>query len=183
MDNARATITLTRDADASTFMYLSAYHWLEQLLEDAKHPLAPDELKADAATVRKWLGATTDDDITYKGHDKERLEAAVEWHEKFATGFQQNLREGIAPSPHLAREFHQFKAWVTPIYDTIEEPVEPISEDIRGVFDRMLAIEPRRTVYTAERGHQPSPSDIYPDSSGTRRNRLPKREIEILLRE
>ena len=53
--DVRSVITLARTADASTFMHETSHDWLKQLLRDALHALAPDQLKADAATVRNWL--------------------------------------------------------------------------------------------------------------------------------
>jgi hypothetical protein len=53
--------------------------------------------------------------------------------------------DGIAPSPPLAGTFAKFKNWLIPICPTIEGLGEPINDDIRGVFDRMLATEPKRS--------------------------------------
>jgi hypothetical protein len=139
----RAGITLTENADASTFMHETAHHWLEQLLADADHPLAPDELKADADTVRKWLGAKSNEDISYSGTDEKRIAEATERHEKFARGFEHYLMEGNAPSATLAPTFAKFKQWMTEIYQTTDSLDAPITDDIRRVFDRMLSIEPR----------------------------------------
>ena len=136
----RPVITLTESADASTFMHESAHHWLEQLLTDAVHPLAPDGLKADAATVRRWLGAESNEDITYKGANENRLAAATERHEKFARGFERYLMEGIAPSHALAPAFANYKTWLTDIYQHVDQLDAPITDEVRSVFDRMLSI-------------------------------------------
>ena len=53
----RSAITLFKDADASTFMHETGHDWLEKLMADAQHEAAPPDLRADAATTRKWLGA------------------------------------------------------------------------------------------------------------------------------
>jgi len=142
-EDSRATITLTADADASTFMHETAHHWLEQLLTDAEHPLAPDVLKADADTVRKWLGAKSNEDIIYKGANEKRRTAATERHEKFARGFERYLMEGNGPSPALAPVFAQYKQWLTDIYQTVDHLNAPINNDIRGVFDRLLSVAPQ----------------------------------------
>ena len=55
------------------------------------------------------------------------------------------MREGIAPSQQLAGTFAKFKNLLIPICPTIEGLGEPINDDIRGVFDRMLATEPKRS--------------------------------------
>lgn len=52
------------------------------------------------------------------------------------------MREGKAPSLALARVFEQFKEWLTQIYRTIVGLGSPISDDIRGVFDRLLTDSP-----------------------------------------
>ena len=83
-ENGRSVIELSEHADASTFMHVMAHFWLEQTLADATHELASDEMRADAAIIRKWLGAATDEDITYKGPDAKRAAAATEMHERYA---------------------------------------------------------------------------------------------------
>jgi hypothetical protein len=142
-------ITLMRDANASTFMHETGHEWLEQMMQDAQHPAATDGLRTDAASVRSWLGAGEDATITTRQH------------EKFARGFEQYLREGVAPSPGLARVFAKFRDWLTTIYQTVKGLGKPINEDVRGVFDRMLATEPQRTIFVPERTAQPSIADIH----------------------
>lgn len=146
---ARSVITLARDSDASTFMHETAHDWLKQFLADSAHPLAPDQLRADAATVRRWLSRPDDWNGFLKNGRPDRAP-----QEKFARGFEQYLREGVAPSPGLTGVFQQFKAWLTTIYRTLRGLGAKISPDIREVFDRMLAVEQPRTVHSEvpERG-------------------------------
>lgn len=142
-------LRLTRNANASTFIHESGHQFLGELLRDAEHEAAPDQLKADAQTTLKWLGIEKAGDLARKHQ------------EKFATGFEQYLREGTAPSPGLARVFAQFKNWLVKIYQTIKGLGQPINEDIRGVFDRMLAEEPQRTVIAPEREAPRSMADEH----------------------
>ena len=72
-------------------------------------------------------------------------------HEKFARGFETYMMEGRAPSQGLARVFAKFKTWLTTIYRTVAALKAPISDDIRGVFDRLLAEKPEKTVIAPER--------------------------------
>ena len=147
--DARPIITLMKDANASTFIHESGHQFLEELTRDALHPAAPDELKADTQTVRDWLGVKAGEDIKTRQH------------EKFARGFEQYLREGVAPSAGLARVFAKFRAWMLGIYQTLKGLGQPISEDIRGVFDRLLATEPRRTVIAPEAAFGPTLAEIH----------------------
>lgn len=149
MDGRRPIITLMKDANASTFIHESGHQWLEELMRDSAHDQAPDQLKADAQTTRKYLGVIEGEGITTRQH------------EKFARSFEQYMREGIAPSPGLARVFAQFRNWLVNIYQTLKGLGAPINEDIRGVFDRMLSTEPQRTVIAPERIGGPSLVDIH----------------------
>lgn len=147
--DGRPLITLFKSANASTFLHETGHAWLEEMLADARDEKAPAELTNDARAVREWLRADPEVEITTRQH------------EKFARGFEQYLREGVAPSPALAGVFAKFKAWLMKIYATIKGLGAPINEDIRGVFDRMLAQEPRRTIYSPERTVIPSAADVH----------------------
>lgn len=148
-EGQRPIITLMRDANASTFIHETGHDWLEQLFRDSSHEMAPAALKDDATTVLDWLGAKSVEDIKTKHH------------EKFARGFEQYLREGVAPSKELAGVFAKFKNWLIQIYQTIKGLGAPINDDIRGVFDRMLADEPSRTVVAPERVRDTTLIDIH----------------------
>ena len=150
-DGMRPLITLMRDADASTFLHETGHAWLEELLHDAAHALAPESLRADAATVRSWLGA------------EEGKPISTRQHERFARSFEQYMMEGHAPSQALAGVFAKFRDWLTAIYQTITRLGRPINADIRDVFDRLLAHEPAPRAVVAPdrefitRATEPSP--------------------------
>ena len=145
----RPIITMMKDANASTFFHETGHQWLEELLRDAAHPEAPEGLKTDAQTVHDWLGT------------KPGLTIPTRAHEKWAKGFEQYIREGVAPSARLAGVFAKFKTWLTSIYQTIKGLGAPISDDIRGVMDRLIEAEPQRTVVAPERAPQPSIADVH----------------------
>lgn len=124
-----AVVDLFAKADQSTFMHEMGHKWLQELMDDAADAATPQALKDDLGTVLRWLGVDKAEDIK------------VEHHEKWATGFEQYLRDGKAPSPALARAFEQFKEWLTTLYKTLTGLGEPISDDVRGVMDRLLATD------------------------------------------
>ena len=148
-DGQPIIIRIAADANASTFGHEVGHKMLRDLLKDAEHPDAPQSVKDDAQAVLDWMG------IDAKGDMKTRHE------EKFARGFEQYLRLGVAPSPELGTVFARFKKWLLDIYQTLDRLGAPINEDIRGVFDRMLAEEPKRTVIAPEQERQPSIHDIH----------------------
>jgi hypothetical protein len=51
---ARDVITLFKNANASTFLHETAHDWLERLMRDAKDRDAPDQMRRDSETVRRF---------------------------------------------------------------------------------------------------------------------------------
>lgn len=148
VEGASAIIKLAHTADATTFMHEEMHHFFDIMQRYAAEEGAPQRLKDDYETARKWMGLPKDADIygrTDKGkyvHEKPL--------EKIARGFETYLREGRAPSKELAGVFAKFKTWITDIYKALKKSGQPISDDIRGVFDRMLAEKPERTIISPE---------------------------------
>jgi hypothetical protein len=70
--------------------------------------------------VLKWLGLKDAGDLTARTQKGNPTAAATKAHERFATGFEQYLREGKAPSPELANVFARFKTWLLDIYKLLE---------------------------------------------------------------
>lgn len=171
-------LTLMKNANASTAVHELGHEWLAQMLRDAEHEKAPADLKADRDTVLKWFGIDKTEDIQTRHH------------EKFARGFEQYLRLGIAPSKELASVFAKFKAWLTRVYQSLKGLGEPISDDIQQVFDRLLVKEPQRVVAAAER--QPSPefheqheamADATPPEAADQTELATNRERDSIARE
>lgn len=149
LKNAQSTITLFKNANASTFIHETGHQWLEELMRDAASSRAPTELRGDAASVRRWLGAED-------GAEIKRVQ-----HEKFARGFEHYMMEGTAPTRALATVFAKFKNWLTQIYQTVAKLRSPITDDIRDVFDRLLTNNPERTVVAPERETPKNFADVH----------------------
>lgn len=147
-DDAKAAITLFKTADASTFIHETGHAWLDEMMRYAKAEGAPEGLLKDRDTVNKWLGSKEGEEITRAQH------------EKFARGFERYLMEGTAPSKELANVFAKFKKWLTDIYQAVQRLKSPITDDIRHVFDRLLAANPERTVIAPEREIPEIPQEL-----------------------
>ncbi len=160
-NDGTSTITLFKDADASTFLHETGHQWLEELMRDAREDEAPVDLKADAKTVLDWLGVNSPEDV------------GVRHHEKFARGFETYVMEGRAPTQALAAVFAKFRDWLIKIYQTVDRLRSPINDDIRGVFDRLLASRPQETVIAPERPSAAGFADIHEADA----ERLPPPEV------
>lgn len=128
LEDGRAIITLFKDADLTTFVHEIGHKWLEEMLSDALQLDAPESLKADTASLKKWLGMADDQHVP-----------TTEQHEEFARGTEKFFLEGRAPSAALASTMRKLKAWFLRIYKSAITLRVPMNDEIRGVFDRMVA--------------------------------------------
>ncbi|MFI3271245.1 MAG: hypothetical protein R3Y11_03940 [Pseudomonadota bacterium] len=62
-------------------------------------------------------------------------------HEHMARSFEAYLREGTSPSAKLTKLFENFRKWLTQIYSSVRELNVELSDEVRLVFDRMLATD------------------------------------------
>lgn len=139
------TITLTPDANASTLTHELAHYWLNERWQFVNSGLASEEYKKDFAPLAKYL------DIK-EGQEK----LTREQHEKFATSFEAYLREGQAPTLELGRLFGRFRRWLISVYRDIKKELGvELTDDIRRVFDRMLATEDEILAAERERTYEP----------------------------
>lgn len=122
-------ITFFDSANLSTMLHESGHLYLEILKDLSRRGEASASIESDLQTVADWLGVEQGEDIT------------VEQHEQFARSFEAYLREGKAPSKELQTAFAKFRAWLVAIYRNIKNLNTTINDDIREVFDRLLATD------------------------------------------
>ena len=125
----RSLMTLLKDRNLSTVLHETGHLWLEELKADALQPYAPQQLKDDWQKVKDMLGIGDDNVIT------------VEQHETWARMVEAYLMEGKSPSVALSGTFARFKAWLVSIYRTALALRVEISDDMRGVMDRLIATD------------------------------------------
>lgn len=121
-------INILENANLSSLLHELSHSWLEELKQDAKRPDAPEQLKQDWATVKKYLSVEGD-------------VIPVEAHELFARAGEAYVMEGKSPSAELQGVFQRFKAWLTRIYREFSGLNVKLNDDVRGVFDRLLATD------------------------------------------
>ena len=129
-------ITLLRDADLSTFLHESGHFFLETMAKMASDPAAPQELLDDWAKAANFLGVP---DVAPEAWLATPIDERRDGHEKWARGVEAYLREGKAPSAQLQPLFQKFKAWLLHVYESLAKLKVELTDEVRGVFDRLLA--------------------------------------------
>lgn len=152
-NDGAAIVELFSAADASTFIHESIGHYFANVLaKEAVLPGANEQTVKDFETMLGYAGTTRERweylnskprPALTKDEDKE----LVKMQETWATAAEQYILEGKAPNRELQPVFNRFKKWLLNVYKTIESFVKnnqyavPITDEVRQVFDRMLASE------------------------------------------
>ena len=119
-------INLFEAADASTFSHEASHIFMNDMKSIIDAGLADEQLQADYQTLLDFA----DGKLDRKGQ------------EKIAVAFEEYLSEGKAPSVGLMSAFRRFATWLKNIYKNIRlNNSVAINDEIRTVFDRMLATE------------------------------------------
>lgn len=158
-DDRKFNIKLTDKANLSTFLHETGHFYLEVMGDLAARTDVPDQVKQDYQTILDWFGVN------------DRSAIKVDQHEQFARGFEAYLREGKAPSAALQSAFSRFKAWLTQIYRDASRLNVQLNDEVRRVFDRLLATDdeiavaqaPYRNLFTDAQaaGMSPAEFDAY----------------------
>lgn len=133
----KAIINLFSEADASTVIHESGHFFVENLARDVNEGRATEQQSKDWQTMLKYAELTNEEWLSM---DMEGRRAA---HERWAEGFETYIMEGRAPSRELRSVFKKFADWLKAIYEKYKRNTNavPLNNDVRQVFDRMLASE------------------------------------------
>ena len=103
-----------------------------------------DRLKAAVAYAKERGGAKYMERVAdgfMDGGLEFGTELEVGFHEYWARGIESYLGEGKAPSGALREAFTSFVVWMSRIYKNLGNLNVRLDDDIRGVFDRVLATD------------------------------------------
>lgn len=128
-DSGKMQINLLEKANLSTFLHETGHFYLEVMGDLAEGDAASEQIKDDYAKILQFLGVT------------DRSEISVEHHEKFARANEMYLLEGKAPAPELQGVFQRFRAWLKLIYRQMTALNVELTDEVRGVFDRIYATD------------------------------------------
>ena len=145
------TISLLEKADLSTFLHETGHFFLEVMADVASQPDAPAAVAGDMQTLLQWFGINDLAKWNTLTLDQKRKH-----HERFAESFEQYLLEGKAPSVELQPLFQRFRSWLTSVYRSLAEFMRgrdlQLSDEVRAVFDRMLATDQQIQIAEDARG-------------------------------
>ena len=126
----RFQITLSRDANKSTVFHEFGHLFFYDLSRRAALPEATERTRRDYEVLKDWLGWRED-----------QTSWTTEQHEQFARGFEAYLFEGKAPSVELRQVFRTIRDWMVRVYGELRNLNVELSDEVRGVFDRLLATD------------------------------------------
>ena len=149
-------ISLLAGADRSTMLHELGHYYLEVMSDLVGDEGASESTKNDFQALIEFAGASSMDELRQM-HALAYAEGreADSPHEKIARAFEQYLRTGKAPSSALAQAFARFQAWLTEIYRTALGLNIELTDEVREVFDRLLATEDEIAAAQSEASLQP----------------------------
>lgn len=149
---SQRTITLTPNADLSTFSHEMGHWYLSTLFEMSKVEGASATVLEDAQTMLKQFGVESVD-----AWDALGVEGQRKHHEQFAHWTEVYFATGKAPNSATQRFFSRLGAWIRDVYrlfrgnavDAIGEnyrrefgeALPELSDEVRRVLDRMIVSE------------------------------------------
>jgi GNAT superfamily N-acetyltransferase len=136
LTEAPSVISLLERADLSSFLHESGHFFFEVMTDMAAQPDAPAQIRQDMQTLLDWYGI--DSLETWQQMDAEQRR---EYHEQFARGFEAYLFEGNAPNVEMQGLFQRFRAWLVAVYKNLRNLDVELTDEVRGVMDRMLATD------------------------------------------
>lgn len=149
---SKRTITLTPNADLSTFSHEMGHWYLSTLFEMSKLENASATVLEDVQTMLKQFGVESVD-----AWDALGIEGQRKHHEAFAHWTEVYFATGKAPNSATQRFFSRLGAWIRDVYRLLRgnavdaigenyrrefgEALPELSDEVRRVLDRMIVSE------------------------------------------
>ena len=159
LDNGKHLIQLFKKANLSTILHETGHVFLAEMKMAVTSGMADQSLIDDYGKLEAWLAGAEKPGELEKQYaryakaqfggkefknlsraDKELAKKIIK-EEYFARGFEAYLMDGKAPSPELQGAFARFAAWLKAVYRSAKSLNVELSDEVRGVFDRMLNID------------------------------------------
>lgn len=158
------TTTLTTSADLSTFAHETGHWYLETIMSLVRDGFGDESLKGDVKVLCETFGIQSAEEFFQMAPEKKRIV-----HERFAAWVEEYLGTGKAPDPSLAGVFQRFADWIIGVYQDVflhnalprrhealfGEKLPELSDEVRGVLDRMVGAQRQQEQFEATFGAQP----------------------------
>ena len=170
-EEGKAIISLFEGADMSTVIHeVVGHYFIENLMREGALPNATEQMKKDRQTMLDYAGVTKDWDSL----PQEEKTAA---HERWAEAAETYMLEGKAPSKELQPVFNRFKKWLLAVYNAVfsdkrSKNAVPINDEVRQVFDRMLASEEQMSEMERIDGYFSALPDVVLDALSEPRKQM-----------
>ena len=165
------TIALLEKADLSTFIHELGHFYFETLVRIANDLRARDDAAGGGTLTEGEIQILKDVDtlIGKAGHtlddwNQMTLEERRYHHETVARQFEAYLMEGKAPSVELQGIFSRLRSWLFAVYKKLTALNVQLDDDVRQVFDRMLASN--EAIQIAEQNRSMMPLFATPEAAG-----------------
>ena len=148
-DDGSYIVSLFKGADASTVIHETGHYFVDTLVEEALANPDNKQLNNDARILLEYAGTNLE---AWRNGDVDSKRPA---HEILANAFETYIMDGKAPSTKLRKALSRFSNWLKNIYSRImrSEYAKDINDDVRGVFDRMLAPQEEIDAMAKMEGH------------------------------
>ena len=170
-DPTTNTIALLEKADLSTFIHELGHFYFETLTRIANDLRARDNAAGGGTLTEGEIQILKDVDtlIGKAGHtlddwNQMTLEERRYHHETVARQFEAYLMEGKAPSVELQGIFSRLRSWLFAVYKKLTALNVQLDDDVRQVFDRMLASD--EAIQIAEQNRSMMPLFSTPEAAG-----------------
>ena len=170
-DPSTNTIALLEKADLSTFIHELGHFYFETLTRIANDLRARDNAAGGGTLTDGEIQILKDVDtlIGKAGHtlddwNRMTLEERRHHHETVARQFEAYLMEGKAPSVELQGIFSRLRSWLFAVYKKLTALNVKLDDDVRQVFDRMLASD--EAIQLAEQNRSMGALFATPEAAG-----------------
>lgn len=155
-NSIKAQINLFKGKDRSTLIHEMSHLFFLDMEHLVKSGLANEKMANDFSKIQEFLGAKEGEKLTAKQQ------------ESLAYAYESYFMEGKAPSIGLIGAFKTFSKWIKDIYRKLSLSGMAINDEIRAVFDRMLASD--EEIYRAMEA-QEKPGEFDSRIAGTEKEK------------
>nr|DAR39555.1 MAG TPA: crystallin beta/gamma motif-containing protein [Caudoviricetes sp.] len=165
------TIALLEKADLSTFIHELGHFYFETLTRIANDLRARDNAAGGGTLTEGEIRLLKDADtllgkaeLTLDDWNQMTLKERRSHHENIARQFEAYLMEGKAPSVELQGIFSRLRSWLFAVYKKLTALNVQLDDDVRQVFDRLLASD--EAIQIAEQNRSMMPLFSTPEAVG-----------------